>query len=62
MVKEKRGKESPWEWRVGLMMTKMMIHCHHMVELDHHTGRFECIEDWSNRNEIEFSSTVEEST
>lgn len=42
------------------MMTKMMIHCHNMVELDYHTGRFECIEDW--RNVIKFSVTVEKST
>jgi len=44
------------------MMTKMMIRCHNMVELDCKTGRFECIEDWSKKDEMKFSSAVEKST
>lgn len=61
-IKEKRGKEAPWEWSVGLVMTKVKIHCHCMVELDHHTRRFKCMEDWNSRNEMKFSSTVEKIT
>lgn len=56
MVKEKRGKKEPLEQRVG------RIHCHHMVKLNHHTERFECIEDQSNTNEVKLSSTVGKNT
>lgn len=55
LVKEKRDKGAPWEWRVGQI--KVLICCHH-----NYTGRLDCIGYCSNRNEIKFNSAAEKST